>query len=731
MATIEYLPRTEFLRQTERATERYEARTRERQAIRKALDDRGVLHADAPDRVTKRLARLGASWPLATALERTPREATTGRSLAGLAPDSFGADVLALERLMGRNDLVDVGFLEAGSLAARSVGRVFVGGRGAHYGTGFLVSESLLLTNNHVLRDPEQAGRGLVRFNYQAGPDGRQLEPVEFDLEPARFFVTDRHLDFTLVAVAARSRHGEPLGAFGRLGLSEAQGKVILGELVNIVQHPGGEPKQLALRENEVVDLLDDFVQYGADTRQGSSGAPVFNDQWEVVALHHAGVPAKGADGRYLAVDGSVWTPEQGEERLAWKANEGVRISRILRAVREAAVSGSAPELRAQLLETPTGLPGPVGPPSPAGAGPTPAPAPEISGRSDSGDVVHVTVPLRIAVGIASAGPPSWAGPAPDGDRGAPSPSLPPAYGGPAYGPPTDGRVPYPERELQAALVNLEAGRDRPYYEAEADQAARQEYYASLPGVTGAPLRQALTDLLERTHERRPAYKPIMLLYPWVDLHPDLELRGIYSGESFSPEEFIRADAEAEAARFERWRELLVREAALGPDAVAAEMDALEDAVLFNCEHVVPQSWFAKREPMRGDLHHLFACGTTCNSFRGNFPYFDFADLQEAIRTSCGRRESQGFEPSAGKGPVARATFYFLLRYPGLIGDAPGELRRERLEMLLTWHESEAVGEYEHHRNAAIAEIQGDRNPLVDHPEWARDLDFEHAWPAA
>ncbi|MCE0446644.1 endonuclease [Streptomyces tricolor] len=38
----------------------------------------------------------------------------------------------------------------------------------------------------------------------------------------------------------------------------------------------------------------------------------------------------------------------------------------------------------------------------------------------------------------------------------------------------------------------------------------------------------------------------------------------------------------------------------------------------------MPQSWFAKREPMRGDLHHLFACEPECNSFRGNIPYTDF-----------------------------------------------------------------------------------------------------------
>ncbi|MFJ1567897.1 trypsin-like serine peptidase [Streptomyces erythrochromogenes] len=89
---------------------------------------------------------------------------------------------------------------------------------------------------------------------------------------------------------------------FGSLPLKEAQGKAVIGELVSIIQHPNGEPKQLALRDDQIVDVLDDFVHYSADTARGSSGAPVFNDQWEVVALHHAavGVPARllGARGR-------------------------------------------------------------------------------------------------------------------------------------------------------------------------------------------------------------------------------------------------------------------------------------------------------------------------------------------------------------------------------------------------------------------------------------------------
>jgi len=237
-----------------------------------------------------------------------------------------------------------------------------------------------------------------------------------------------------------------------------------------------------------------------------------------------------------------------------------------------------------------------------------------------------------------------------------------------------------------------------------------------------------LAELLERTHEREPRYQPMRLVYPWVDVHPDGLLRSVYSGKTFPPEDLIRADAAVEGLRTERWQELVRRETALAPDALEAEFDTLERSLPYNCEHVVPQSWFAKAEPMRGDLHHLFACESGCNSFRGNFPYFDFAEAEEALRHACGRRENEGFEPAAGKGPVARATLYFLLRYPGQIGDAVRELAPERLDLLLAWHEEDPVGEYERHRNLAIAELQGNRNPLIDHGDWAGRIDFAGAW---
>lgn len=63
------------------------------------------------------------------------------------------------------------------------------------------------------------------------------------------------------------------------------------------------------------------------------------------------------------------------------------------------------------------------------------------------------------------------------------------------------------------------------------------------------------------------------------------------------------------------------------------------------------------------------------------------------------------FEPVSGKGAVARATLYFLGRYPGLIGDEARDLQLDGPEILVRWHEQDEATLYESHRNAAISAI--------------------------
>ena len=269
---------------------------------------------------------------------------------------------------------------------------------------------------------------------------------------------------------------------------------------------------------------------------------------------------------------------------------------------------------------------------------------------------------------------------------------------------------------MQAALAAHREARSKPYYSAKADTELRNEFYGGfdLP-EDSVEAYDALHDLLERTHATTPRYKPAREVYPWVDLHPNLKIRSIYSGQQFEAEELIREDFRLEA----------MVESMRAAGESEESISALEAALPFNCEHVVPQSWFAKKEPMRGDLHHLFACESGCNSFRGNTSYFDFTEVEEAFRDKCGRseRNENKFEPVEGKGPVARATLYFLVRYPEKVNQ-PNEYDRARIEILKRWHRESPPAKYEKHRNWAIHERQGNRNPFIDHPEWVDRVDF-------
>lgn len=235
-------------------------------------------------------------------------------------------------KVIGTEDFLGVGYLEAGVGAARPVGRVVIreDGQVAGYGTGSLVSPELLLTNHHVLPSAEVAQGSTVEFSYQDGWDGEPLTPKTFELDPDRFFLADEDLDFALVAVGASP---DELVDFGFNRLIDDKGEGAVGEFVTIVQHPRGERKQVALRENRIVDVVDSFLHYEADTEPGSSGSPVFNDRWEVVSLHHA----------------SVRAPDRTE--LGGFVNEGIRARELREFIRGRSFSAAEQKLVDELLQ--------------------------------------------------------------------------------------------------------------------------------------------------------------------------------------------------------------------------------------------------------------------------------------------------------------------------------------------------------------------------------------------
>lgn len=223
-------------------------------------------------------------------------------------------DTLSIERIINKSDLLPIAYLEAGTKASRAVCRITLRDRNGQvqgHGTGFLVSPTLLLTNNHVLDTSEAALHAVAEFNYENDISFRPRDIVSFNFQPDNLFITDEALDFTLVAVQPTTQDGTKLADFGFLPLLSQKGKVLEGEFVSIIQHPKGGLKAVTVRENEVRFLAPDYIHYVSDTEAGSSGSPVFNDQWVVVALHHA----------------AVSDPDNSTQ---WIANEGIRISSIL-----------------------------------------------------------------------------------------------------------------------------------------------------------------------------------------------------------------------------------------------------------------------------------------------------------------------------------------------------------------------------------------------------------------
>lgn len=284
-----------------------------------------------------------------------PRQLTEAQQKARQARlnESQGApSQLDLERILnGRNDLLYTNYLRLGLLAARTIARIELPPMpdlpGGGFGTGFLVGPRLLLTNQHVFERLEWARSARATFAYERDVYGLRQPGVAFAFDPEALYVADQRLDYALVAVRPLSDDERTsLDSFGFLRLNAKTGKVLPDECVTIIGHPDGDHQQVALRDNIVLQIgrpgtsQDDFLWYSTDTLSGMSGSPVFNDQWQVVALHHRGVAqwcdVDGQPVGYAHKDGRCLSEAQvqagpfDDTDFTWIANEGVRISRIV-----------------------------------------------------------------------------------------------------------------------------------------------------------------------------------------------------------------------------------------------------------------------------------------------------------------------------------------------------------------------------------------------------------------
>jgi V8-like Glu-specific endopeptidase len=192
---------------------------------------------------------------------------------------------LTLEQITGdRPTFVDLYYLYAALAVAPAVVRIvsvfedLVG-----YGSGFLISQDTVLTNFHVLHNTDgdcaRARTTEVWFRYESDARGAQFDPIRIR-GVVETIVGDYSPDWAVV----RLTHPAPRDCVPLRLSSNAQ--VGVGDGLSIVQHPNGGRKCVAIQHNTVIHVDDGRLVYLTDTDSGSSGSPVFNDDWSVVGLH-------------------------------------------------------------------------------------------------------------------------------------------------------------------------------------------------------------------------------------------------------------------------------------------------------------------------------------------------------------------------------------------------------------------------------------------------------------
>jgi uncharacterized repeat protein (TIGR02543 family) len=227
-------------------------------------------------------------------------------------------------------------------------------------------------------------------------------------------------------------------------------------------------------------------------------------------------------------------------------------------------------------------------------------------------------------------------------------------------------------------------------------------YYNNASGKTGNELKTALHDIIKGHHVV--SYSGLLNAFAYTDCRPNGKIWDIYSNIEYSPSNGVCGEYEQEG---DCW----------------------------NREHTWPQSWFNESTTPRSDLFHVYPTDGYVNGRRSNYPY---GEVNNPIYTSgngsklgpCVTSGYSGrvFEPiDEYKGDIARGFFYMSVRYYSEDSDwdnsdmtLKSEIKPWAMTMLLRWSDEDPVSDKEIARNNAVYGYQNNRNPFIDHPEYAR-----------
>ena len=233
-------------------------------------------------------------------------------------------------------------------------------------------------------------------------------------------------------------------------------------------------------------------------------------------------------------------------------------------------------------------------------------------------------------------------------------------------------------------------------------------YYSDANGKTGEELKTALFTIIKDPEVV--SYSALKEAYLKTDVRPDGFLRDWYSNIThYKP-----------GSNFGQY---------------SKEGDA------YNREHSMPQSWYNEKTPMKSDIVQVIPTDGYINNMRSSNPYGEVDPTASNYKESAGGYSKSGnsrtpgydgvvFEPNDEvKGDIARIYFYMMTCYEDTIlswnngtanyvigGTKHQPLQQWVIDMMMRWSKLDPIDATERARNAAVYEVQKNRNPFVDYP---------------